>query len=300
MNVCNALKLFIEFFTHLRGRRGKIMPNNLSVQELKDKAKELRINIIETTFNAGSGHVGGSLSVADMLTALYFKYLNIDPKKPDMKERDRFILSKGHCALGYVPTLAMRGFVPMESLKTFNKYESAYGMHPDSKKITGCDASTGSLGHGMPMAVGMALGLRYQKINAKVVCITGDGELGEGSNWEAFMAGAHYKLENLICIIDRNKMMIDGPTEEVMALNPLDAKLKAFNWHVIVCNGNDMEQVDKALAEAWAHKGSPTCIISETEKGFGVKQFQGKVQWHYGAINSDLKKEAINDIKSMN
>ena len=150
------------------------------------------------------------------------------------------------------------------------------------------------------MAVGMALGLRYQKINAKVVCITGDGELGEGSNWEAFMAGAHYKLENLICIIDRNKMMIDGPTEEVMALNPLDAKLKAFNWHVIVCNGNDMEQVDKALAEAWAHKGSPTCIISETEKGFGVKQFQGKVQWHYGAINSDLKKEAINDIKSMN
>ena len=277
------------------------MPKNVSVDELKAKAKELRINIIKTANYAGSGHVGGALSCADMLAALYFKYLNVDKDNPDMFNRDRFILSKGHSALAYVPCLAMAGFVPMSSLETFNHYESAYGMHPDSRKIRGCDASTGSLGHGLPMGVGMALGLRYQNVNdSKVVVLMGDGEQNEGSVWEAAMAGAHYKLKNLIAIVDRNKLMIDGPTESVMGIDPIDKKYEAFGWYTINCEGNNMESVDKALAEAWAYDGDkPVAIISHTEKGYGVKRFQGKVPWHYGSMNSDLYKEAIADIEAL-
>lgn len=276
------------------------MPTDVSIEELKKQAKELRHKIIETAVYAGSGHVGGSLSAADMLVALYYKYLNVDPADPAKMDRDRFILSKGHCALGYVPCLAMKGFVPMDSLKNFNHYESAYGMHPDSKKIKGCDASTGSLGHGLPMAVGMALGLKYQGYNdSKVVCMMGDGEQNEGSVWEAAMAGAHYKLENLIAIVDRNHLMIDGPTEEVMSIDPIDKKWEAFNWYVIKCNGNDMADADKALAEAWAHKGSPVCIISDTVKGCGVSKFAGQVPWHYGSMNSDLAAIAHADIDRM-
>ena len=171
----------------------------------------------------------------------------------------------------------------------------------DSKKVRGCDASTGSLGHGLPMGVGMALGLRYQKVtDSKVVVLMGDGEQNEGSVWEAAMAAAHYKLKNLIAIVDRNKLMIDGPTEEVMGINPIDKKYEAFGFKVIVCNGNDMESLDKALAEAWANtEDKPVAIIAQTEKGYGVKRFQGKVPWHYGAMNSDLFKEAVADIEAM-
>lgn len=268
------------------------MPNNVSIDELKAKAKELRLNIAQTTFNATSGHVGGSMSSADMLIALYFKYLNVDPKNPDWDERDRFIMSKGHCALAYVPCLAMRGFLDIkEVMKNFNKTESAYGMHPDSKKIKGCDASTGSLGHGLPMGVGMALGLRLKNINSKVVVMTGDGECQEGSNWEAAMSAAHFKLKNLIWIIDRNHLEIDGETEKVMALEPLDKKVEAFGFKVIKCNGNDMADADRDLAEAWATEG-PVCIISDTVKGFGIKSFEGKPTSHYcsfGANEDELK-----------
>ena len=199
------------------------MPKDVSVQKLKEKAKQLRLNIVKTANFAGSGHVGGSLSCADVLAALYFKYLNVNADDPAMFDRDRFILSKGHCALAYVPCLAMAGFVPMESLEHFNHYESPYGMHPDSKKVRGCDASTGSLGHGLPMGVGMALGLRYQKVDSKVVVLMGDGEQNEGSVWEAAMAAHQFKLKNLIAIVDRNKMMIDGRTEDV-----IDKILKAI------------------------------------------------------------------------
>ncbi len=275
------------------------MPNNVSIDELKAKAKELRLNIVQTTFNATSGHVGGSMSSADMLIALYFKYLNVDPKKPGWDERDRFIMSKGHCALSYVPTLAMRGFIDLNEVVTqFNKTGSAYGMHPDSKKIPGCDASTGSLGHGLPIAVGMAIGLKLKKLNSKVVVMTGDGECQEGSNWEAAMCAAHYKLENLIWIIDRNKMEIDGPTEEVMGLEPLDKKVDAFGFKVIKCNGNDMVEVDKALAEAWATKG-PVCIISSTVKGFGIKEFEGKPSCHYASFGASEKDMQVylNEVK---
>lgn len=265
------------------------MPNNVTVAELKAKAKELRLNIIQTTFNATSGHVGGSFSSTEMLIALYFKYLNVDPKNPQWYDRDRFVMSKGHCALSYVPTLAMRGYLDIEEVKAnFNKTGSAYGMHPDSKKINGCDASTGSLGHGLPMAVGMALGLKLKNKDCKVVCMTGDGEVQEGSNWEAAMSAAHFGLKNLIWIIDRNQMEIDGKTEDVMALEPLDKKVEAFGFKCIKCNGNNMDEVDKALAQAWATEG-PVCIISNTIKGYGVKDFEGKPTSHYCSFGDNEK-----------
>ena len=226
-----------------------------------------------------------------MLVALYFKYLNIDPSDPDKYDRDRFVMSKGHCALGYVPCLAMRGYLDIEEVKAkFNKTGSAYGMHPDSKKIRGCDASTGSLGHGLPMGVGMLLGLKLKNMDSKVVVMTGDGECQEGSNWEAAMAAAHYKLGNLIWIIDRNKLEIDGPTEEVLGLEPLADKVKAFGFKVIECKGNDMADVDRALAEAWANNSdTPVCIISHTIKGLGVEHYQGKVTSHYISFGDSRK-----------
>lgn len=275
------------------------MPQNIAISTLEAKAKELRLKIIDTAVCAKSGHVGGSLSCADVLAALYFKYLNVDPANPDKTDRDRFILSKGHCALAYVPCLAMAGFVPMDSLLSFNHYESAYGMHPDSLKIRGCDASTGSLGHGLPMGVGMAIGLRHQGINAKTVVMMGDGECDEGSVWEGAMAGAHYKLNNLIAIVDRNGLMIDGETENVMALEPLDKKWQAFGWNTVVINGNDMSQIDKALSSAWESTDKPTCIISKTVKGKGVKLFENNVKWHYGSMDSDLAAQAKADIEQM-
>ncbi len=275
------------------------MPKNVSIEDLAKKAKELRLNIVNTAFHAKSGHVGGSLSCADLLTALYFKHLNIKADDAKWEQRDRFIMSKGHCALAYIPCLAMAGFVPMSSLETFNAYESAYGMHPDSKKINGCDASTGSLGHGLPMGVGMALANKYKGIDAKTVVMLGDGECDEGSVWEGAMCGANYKLHNLIAIVDRNGLMIDGPTEEVMALEPFDKKWEAFGWHVIKINGNDMADVDRGLTEAWAYNEGPVCILAATSKGKGVKRFENQVAWHYGAMDSNLLKEAVADIEAM-
>ena len=275
------------------------MSKSVSVEELKAKAKELRIKILQTAKSAGSGHFGGSLSSADIFTALYFKYLNVDSKKPSMPERDKFVLSKGHAALAYVPCLAMKGFVPIESLESFNHYDSAYGMHPDAAKISGCDASTGSLGHGLSLGVGMALGDRYQNLKTKVVVLMGDGEQNEGSVWEAAMAASHFKLNNLIAIVDRNQFSIDGNTEEIMSIEPLDKKYEAFGFKTIGCNGNDMAELDKALAEAWTEKEKPVCIIAKTEKGFGVKRFQGTVEWHYGAMDIEMYKEALADIEAL-
>ncbi|NLZ27435.1 MAG: transketolase [Firmicutes bacterium] len=275
------------------------MPKNVSVEELKAKAKELRINILKTAKFAGSGHFGGSLSSADILTALYFKFLNVDPEKPSMPERDKFVLSKGHAALAYVPCLAMKGFVPMDSLESFNHYESAYGMHPDANKIEGCDASTGSLGHGLSLGVGMAIGDKYQNLDTKVVVLMGDGEQNEGSVWEAAMAASHFKLDNLIAIVDKNKFCIDGSTNDIMSIEPLGKKYEAFGFKVIECNGNDMAEVDKVLAEAWVEKEKPVCIVANTQKGFGVKRFQGTVEWHYGAMDIEMFNEALADVESL-
>jgi transketolase len=272
----------------------------LSIDELKAKAKELRTLIIDTTVWAGSGHYGGSLSSADILTALYFRYLNIDPANPKWEDRDRFILSKGHCALAYIPCLHLRGFFPIDDLKNFNHFMSPFGMHPDCHKVLGCDASSGSLGHGLPIGLGMALGGRLLKKTFKTVVVLGDGEMDEGSNYEAMMAAGHYKTDNLIAIVDRNRFMIDGNTEDVMSLEPLADKWRAFKWEVLECDGHDMADLCAALDKAWDNKtGKPVVIIARTIKGKGVKFLENKVVSHYGAFDSAKAEEAKQDIARM-
>ena len=268
-------------------------------QKLYAQAKQLRKDIVDVTSWAGGAHIGGGLSVIDILTILYFKYLSIDPERPDWEERDRLVLSKGHAAVAYVPVLARRGFIDIEELKTFNKFKSPFGMHPDSKRIRGCDASTGSLGHGLPMAVGMALGARVLGRDLKVYCILGDGECNEGTVWEGLMAAAQYKLTNLVTIIDRNRLMIDGPTEEVMGIEPLADKLEAFGMEVVKVDGHDMDALSEGIEKALAAKEKPVVILADTVKGKGISFMEDQVPWHYGSVDAELKEKAHTSIEKM-
>ena len=257
-------------------------------QRLQDLARELRLTVIDVMAWSGGAHVGGSLSIIDILTILYFKYLKIDPANPKWEDRDRFILSKGHAAAGYIPVLAKRGYFPEETLKTFNHFGSPFAMHPDCNKVIGCDASAGSLGHGLSMAVGLGLGARYLKKDWKTVCLMGDGECGEGSIWEAAMSAAHFKLGNVIGIVDRNRLMIDGKTEDVMALEPFADKWRAFGWDVVEIDGHDFDQLDEALARAWAATDQPVLILANTIKGKGVDFMENNVVYHYASADSEL------------
>jgi transketolase len=261
-------------------------------KKLLSTAKELRLTVIDVMAWSGGAHVGGSLSCLDILTALYFKYLKIDPSNPQWEERDRFILSKGHAAAGYIPVLSKRGFFPFEELKTFNHFGSPFAMHPDCNKVVGCDASAGSLGHGLPMAFGMGLGFRYQNRPNKVVCLLGDGECCEGSVWEAAMAISHYELTNVIPIVDRNRLMIDGKTEDIMALEPFADKWRAFGFNVQEIDGHDFDQICGALDTAWAASGKPVMMLANTVKGKGVDFMENKVPYHYCSGDSDLCKKA--------
>ncbi len=257
-------------------------------QKLQDIARELRLTVIDVMAWSGGAHVGGSLSIIDILTILYFKYLDVNPADPQWDERDRFILSKGHAAAGLIPVLAKRGFFPEETLKTFNHFGSPFAMHPDSNKVIGCDASAGSLGHGLSMAVGMALGARQRKMPWKTVCLMGDGECCEGSVWEAAMSAPHFKLGNLIGIVDRNRFMIDGETEDVMPLEPFADKWRAFGWDVVEVDGHDFDQLDEALARAWAATDVPVLILANTIKGKGVDFMENNVVYHYASADSEL------------
>ena len=257
-------------------------------QRLQDLARELRLTVIDVMAWSGGAHVGGSLSIIDILTILYFKYLNVDPANPKWEDRDRFILSKGHAAAGYIPVLAKKGYFPEETLKTFNHFGSPFAMHPDCNKVIGCDASAGSLGHGLSMAVGLGLGARYLKKDWKTVCLMGDGECGEGSIWEAAMSAAHFKLGNVIGIVDRNRLMIDGKTEDVMALEPFADKWRAFGWDVVEIDGHDFDQLDEALARAWAATEQPVLILANTIKGKGVDFMENNVVYHYASADSEL------------
>jgi len=261
-------------------------------KNLFSTAKELRLTVIDVMAWSGGAHVGGSLSCLDILTALYFKYLKIDPANPQWEERDRFILSKGHAAAGYIPVLSRRGYFPYEELKTFNHFGSPFAMHPDCSKVIGCDASAGSLGHGLSMAFGMGLGFRYQNRPNKVVCLLGDGECCEGSVWEAAMAISHYKLTNVIPIVDRNRLMIDGPTEDVMALEPFADKWRAFGFDVLEIDGHDFDEICSALDAAWAAEGKPVMILAHTVKGKGVDFMENNVPYHYCSGDSDVCKKA--------
>ncbi len=269
-------------------------------RRLHEQAVAIRRDIVDITHRSGGAHIGSGLSVVDILVLLYFKYLNIDSARPDWEDRDRFVLSKGHAAVAFVTVLARRGFFPFEELDSFNKFGSAFGMHPDSRRITGCDVSTGSLGHGLPMAVGMALGARTQGRTFRTFCVLGDGECNEGVVWEALMSAAHYSLTNLVIVIDRNRLMIDGPTEEVMGLEPLEEKLLAFGFDVQSVNGHDLDELSDSFDYAErVQRDKPVVIVANTIKGKGVDFMEGHVAWHYGSIDDELRGKALASIERL-
>ena len=261
--------------------------------ELQKKAVEVRKGIVTGVYNAKSGHPGGSLSAADLFTYLYFEEMNVDPKNPEDENRDRFVLSKGHTAPGYYAALALKGFFPIEDLKTLRHVGSYLQGHPDKKHTPGVDMSSGSLGQGLSVAVGMALAAKMQGKDYRTYCLCGDGEIQEGQIWEAAMFAGHRKLDNLCVIVDNNNLQIDGTVEDVCSPYPIDEKFKAFNFHVININGNDFDEIDKAFAEARAHKGEPTAIIAHTVKGKGVSFMEDKAGWHGKAPNEEEYKIAM-------
>lgn len=268
----------------------------LSKQEwlaLEKKAHELRMLTLDTTKWAGSGHIGGGMSALDVMTVLYHKYMKIDVKNPKWEDRDRFILSKGHVGVAYAPLLCDLGFNDKELLKTFNLSNSTMGIHLDSNKVVGVDASTGSLGHGMSIAVGTALAARVTGKDFKTYVLLGDGECDEGSNWEAAMSAAHYKTTNMISFVDRNKCMIDGRTEDVMRLEPLADKWASFGFEVKVIDGNNIKEICDAIDEALANTtDKPYMIILDTIKGCGIDFMEDNYTWHYGAIDDTKYQQA--------
>lgn len=265
--------------------------------ELEHKASELRQLTLDTCNWAGSAHMGGSLSSADFLTLLYHKYLNFDPKNYTDPKRDRCIVSKGHIGVILAALFAQLGLVDKEDLKTFNLTGSKLGMHLDSNKVKGLEASTGSLGHGSALALGDALAARVQNNPHKTWVLLGDGECDEGSVWEAAMATAHYKVTDLITVVDRNKAMIDGPTEDVLALEPFADKWRAFGFDVIEVDGHHMKKLSEAMEQAMAAKEKPVCIILDTIKGEGISFMAGDYKWHYGAMDSEKYEKATQDLK---
>jgi transketolase len=261
-------------------------------RRLEDKVAQLRQTLLDTTFWAGSGHIGGGSSVLDILTLLYYRQANIKLDDPVWEDRDRIIVSKGHAGIAWAPLLCDLGWNDPELLKTFNLTNSPMGIHLDANKVVGVDASTGSLGHGLPIAVGTALAARVLGKGYKTYCILGDGELNEGSNWEAAMSASHYKLGSLIAFVDRNKHMIDGPTEEVMSVEPLADKFAAFGWRTVVVDGHSFPALDAAVEEAKQVADQPTCIIADTIKGVGIDFMEDNYVWHYGAIDEAKYEQA--------
>lgn len=272
--------------------------NEARIKELKNIANDVRIGIIDATHAAKCGHPGGSLSIADILTYLYFEKMNIDPKNPQMKDRDRFVLSKGHTAPGLYATLAHRGFFPVEDLVTLRKIDSYLQGHPDMNKVPGVDMTTGSLGLGISAACGMALAGKIENRDYRVYTIIGDGESEEGQVWEASMFASHYKLDNLCVILDLNGLQIDGPITEVMNPTPHDKKFEAFGFHVITIDGHDFNQIEAAFAEAETIKGQPTVIIAKTTKGKNVSFMENSVNWHGAAPNDEQHAIAVAELKT--
>ena len=272
--------------------------NEARIIELKNIANDVRIGIIDATHAAKCGHPGGSLSIADILTYLYFEKMNVDPTNPKMENRDRFVLSKGHTAPGLYATLAHRGFFPVEDLLTLRKIDSYLQGHPDMVKVPGVDMSTGSLGLGISTACGMALAGKIDNKDYRVYTIIGDGESEEGQVWEAAMFASHYKLDNLCVILDLNGLQIDGPITEVMNPTPHDKKFEAFGFHVITIDGHDFNQIEAAFAEAETVKGQPTVIIAKTTKGKNVSFMENSVNWHGAAPNDEQHAQAIAELKT--
>ena len=259
-------------------------------------AYKARKHAITGIYNATSGHPGGSLSIADILSVLYFEKMNIDPQNPNMADRDRFVLSKGHCAPILYGILAERGFFPTELCATLRKADSILQGHPDMKGVPGVDMSTGSLGQGISAANGMALSAKLDNKDFKVYTILGDGEIEEGQVWEAAMFAAHYKLDNLVAFLDFNGLQIDGDIREVMNSTPIDKKFEAFNWNVITIDGHDYDQIRNAIDEAHKTCGKPTIIISKCVKGKGVSFMENQAGWHGAAPNKEQFEQAIAEL----
>lgn len=264
-------------------------------KELQLIACKVRLGIIEGVHSAKSGHPGGSLSCADILTYLYFKHMNIDPANPKMENRDRFVLSKGHAAPALYSVLANRGYFEVEQLKTLRHIGSILQGHPDMKHIPGVDMSTGSLGQGISAAVGMALSSKHFGSGFKVYSIVGDGEIEEGQVWEAAMFAGNKGLSNLTVFVDYNNLQIDGTIEEVNSAAPIDKKFEAFNWHTITINGNDFDEIEAALKEAET-ANKPVAIIAKTVKGLGVSYMENAVNWHGAVPNDELYAQAMDEL----
>jgi transketolase len=263
---------------------------------LKGKARQMRIEVLKMLYQAGSGHTGGSLSAADIVTALYFAKMRHNPKDPDWPERDRFILSKGHAAPVLYAALALTGYFDISLLGTLRKVGSPLQGHPSSKLLKGVEVSTGSLGQGLSIANGLAMGLRLQGLPSRVYCLLGDGEVQEGQVWEAAMTASHYKVDNLCAIIDYNGLQIDGRCAEVMKLEPLVDKWLAFGWHVLSIDGHEMAEILDALDRAEGIKGKPTLILAKTVKGKGVSIFEDKVQYHGVAPSKEELEIALKEL----
>ena len=265
--------------------------------KLMQTAVEVRKSIVTAVHSAKSGHPGGSLSAADIFTFLYFEEMNIDPADPKNPDRDRFVLSKGHTAPGLYSTLAHRGYFPVEDLKTLRHTGSYLQGHPDMKHIPGVDMSSGSLGQGLSCAVGMALGAKLSGRDYRVYALCGDGEIQEGQIWEAAMFAGFRKLDNLCVIVDNNNLQIDGAISDVCSPYPIDKKFESFNFHVININGNDFDEIRRAMEEAKTVKGMPTAIIAHTVKGKGVSFMENQVGWHGSAPNDEQYAVAMEELE---
>ncbi|MBE6673060.1 MAG: transketolase [Ruminococcaceae bacterium] len=265
---------------------------------LRKVAEEIRLGILEGTYNAGSGHPGGSLSCADVMAYLYFEELNIDPANPKWEDRDRFVLSKGHAAPALYAALSLRGFFPREDIKTLRQIDSHLQGHPDMNKTPGVDISTGSLGIGVSNACGMALAAKLQNKDFRVYAITGDGELQEGQIWESAMFASHYKLDNLIVFADINGLQIDGKTSDVMSVEPVDKRFEAFGWNVTRIDGHDFDAIEAAVQAAKQVKGKPSVIVCDTVKGKGVSFMENKAGWHGVAPKKDEYEAAVAEVSA--
>ena len=264
-------------------------------ESLAEIAHDLRGLVVETLCHAQAGHPGGSLSAAEILTALFFSVMRIDPRRPDWVERDRFILSKGHAAPVYYAALARRGYFPEEMLQTYDELDSLLQGHPDMR-CPGVDMSSGSLGQGLSVGLGMALGLRLKAIDARVFVVLGDGELQEGQVWEAAMAAPKFGLDNLVAIVDDNRVQLMGDTAAVMPIEPVAEKWRAFNWHVLEVDGHDPAAIVEACAAAAREKGRPTAIVARTVKGKGVSFMENTHKWHCALVTGDVMEKALTEL----
>jgi len=274
------------------------MERNRDIDEatLSVIAREVRKDILKTTADVISGHPGGAMSATDIIVTLYYYKMRHNPEDPKWEKRDRFVLSKGHVCPALYSVLARTGYFPLEKLNEFRRIDGDLQGHPDMRKTLGIEISTGSLGHGIGAAVGIALALKLDKSDSRVYCMIGDGEVQEGSVWEATMAASHYNLDNLCVILDNNNLQIDGPVDEVMSIYPTMEKWRAFGWHVIEINGHDFREIKAALDEADTVKYKPTMIVAKTVKGKGVSFMENRAEWHGKALPPDLLKEALKEL----